>query len=99
MATKKTAAKKKTTTKKTASKLPVGIYKENNPECHVATGKYKFFFILFGVVMVLFAAISVWLFIFSSEILEKYQSIETCARNHTSCEVRVNNAEEVEAED
>ena len=92
---KKTAAKKKSTTKKAAkSTLPIGIYKENNPECHVATGKYKFFFILFGITTVLFAALAVWLFIFSSEVLEKYQSIETCARNHTSCEVRVNEKEE-----
>ena len=102
MATKKTATKKKITTKKAAAKknsLPVGIYKENNPECHVATGKYKFFFILFGVVMVLFAAVSVWLFIFSSELLEKYQRIETCARNHTSCEVRINDDAPVEEEE
>ena len=90
----KTAKKKSTTTKKTvakkpASKLP-GLYKEKCPEAHVATGKYKFFFVLFGITTVLFAAVSVWLFVFSSEVLEKYQRIETCARNHQSCEVRVN---------
>ncbi|MBR6168999.1 hypothetical protein IKQ74_03595 [Candidatus Saccharibacteria bacterium] len=90
MANKSAAKKKSTVRKKAASKktLPIGIYKENNPDCHVATGKYKFFFVLFGVVMVLFAGISVWLFIFSSEIYNKYQSIEACARNHTTCEVR-----------
>lgn len=90
MANKSAAKKKSTVSKKAASKktLPIGIYKENNPDCHVATGKYKFFFVLFGVVMVLFAGISVWLFIFSSEIYNKYQSIEACARNHTTCEVR-----------
>ena len=90
MATKKTATKKKTTTKKAAAKkstLPVGIYKENNPECHVATGKYKFFFIFFGVAMVIFAGLFVQLFIGYSNLLEKYQRIEACARNHTSCEV------------
>ena len=90
MANKSAAKKKSTVRKKAASKktLPIGIYKENNPDCHVATGKYKFFIVLFGVVMVLFAGISVWLFIFSSEIYNKYQSIEACARNHTTCEVR-----------
>lgn len=91
MANKPATKKKSTVSKRTAAtkrKLPIGVYKENYPDCHVATGKYKFFFVLFGVVMVLFAAIAVWLFIFSTELLEKYESIETCARNHTSCEVR-----------
>ena len=90
MAKKAATKKKSTVTKKSASKkaLPIGVYKENNPECHVATGKYKFFFVLFGIVMVIFAGIAVWLYIFSSELLEKYQRIETCARNHTTCEVR-----------
>jgi hypothetical protein len=101
MANKPATKKKSTVSKKAAASkkvLPIGIYKENYPDCHVATGKYKFFFIVFGVVMVLFAAISVWLFIFSSELLEKYQSIETCARNHTSCEVRYTGDEDKEAE-
>ena len=98
-----TGAKKSTTTVKRSTaknKLPIGIYKENYPEDHVATGKYKFFFVLFGIMMVLFAAISVWLWMFSSELLIKYQKIETCARNGESCEVRVNyNVEpEVDAE-
>ncbi len=94
MATKKTATKKKTTTKKAASGMSLGVYKESNPECHVITGKYKFFFALMSAAMVIFAAIMVWLFIFASEILEKYQRIETCARNHTSCEVRIKDEEE-----
>ena len=99
MATKTAAKKKSTSAKKATSsvkkstaknKLPIGIYKENYPEDHVATGKYKFFFVLFGVMMVFFAALSVWLWMFSSELLVKYQRIETCARNGETCEVRVN---------
>ena len=93
----KTATKKKTSTsaKKATSaakkvNLPIGLYKEACPENHIMTGKYKFFFVLFSVMMVLFAAISVWLWMFSSELLVKYQKIETCARNGETCEVRVN---------
>ena len=93
----KTATKKKTSTsaKKATSaakkvNLPIGLYKESCPENHIMTGKYKFFFVLFGVMMVLFAAMSVWLWMFSSELLVKYQKIETCARNGETCEVRVN---------
>ena len=93
MATKKTAAKK-TTTKKVskakASRLPIGVVAERKPECHCVTGKYTFFYVLFACTTLLFAGISVWLFVYSSEILAKYESIEVCARNHTTCEVRLN---------
>ena len=95
MATKTTATKKKTTTKKKAPRdFSVSLYKEKNPECHVITGKYKFFYFLLSALVVLLMGVTGWLFVFSSEILVKYQSIETCARNHTSCEVRVRNTEE-----
>ena len=91
-AAKKPATKKATTTKttkKTASakstkkNLSVGILTENRPEEHVATGKYKFFFAFFALTTVMFAAICVWLFVFSSEILNKWESLKTCARNDT----------------
>ncbi len=96
MATK--SAKKKSTTKvrthKAAAKggdsaLSIGVIHEKCPENHKATGKYVFFYVLFAATTILFAALSVWLFVFSSEVLNKYQEIETCARNHTSCEVHV----------
>lgn len=88
-AAKKPAAKKAAakTVKKVAPtkkpKLPVGIVTEKNPEDHLATGKYKFFFAFFGITTIMFAAICVWLFIFSSEVLEKWESLRTCARNGT----------------
>ena len=103
MATKKAAAKKstaktgakKTTTKVTtrtastkATKLPVGVIYEKNPDDHRVTGKYTFFYVLFACTTLIFAGVAVWLFIFSSELMAKYESIETCARNHTTCEVR-----------
>ncbi len=96
---KKTAAKKKTTTKKTsANKVKsvgsVGIYQEKCPQDHVATGKYKALFVFLGVAMVLFAAVAVQLLVFSIDVENKYESIKTCARNHTSCEVRVTEVEE-----
>ena len=86
-AAKKPAAKKTTaakTTKKTtvkATRVPAGIVTERRPEEHVATGKYKFFFAFFALTTVMFAAICVWLFVFSSEILNKWESLKTCARN------------------
>ena len=98
----KTAAKKKTTTKtsskkptttrvvstKSSSGLPVGVLKERYPEDHRVSGKYTFFYVLFACTTLLFAGVATWLFVFSSELLSKYESIETCARNHTTCEVR-----------
>ena len=100
MATKTTAKKKttaskggKTTTKVSSAKkavknLPVGVYAEKNPESHKVTGKYTFFYVLFACTTLIFAGVATWLFIFSSELLGKYESIQTCARNHTKCEVR-----------
>ena len=95
----KTAAKKKTTTKKAGAKKSskanygVSLYREKCPEDHVATGKYKALFVFLGVSMFLFAAIAVQLLVFSIEVENKYESIKTCARNHTSCEVRVTEVE------
>ena len=100
MATKTTAKKKttaakggKTTTTKVTSKvsaknLPVGVVRERKPERHKVTGKYTFFYVLFACTTLIFAGVATWLFIFSSELLGKYESIQTCARNHTKCEVR-----------
>ena len=96
----KTTAKKKTTaskggkttvtkvTKKAVKNLPVGVYAEKNPESHKVTGKYSFFYVLFACTTLIFAGVATWLFIFSSELLGKYESIQTCARNHTKCEIR-----------
>ena len=98
MATKTTAKKKTTASKggkptvskaKTAVKnLPVGVYAEKNPDSHKVTGKYTFFYVLFACTTLIFAGVATWLFIFSSELLGKYESIQTCARNHTKCEIR-----------
>ena len=98
----KTSAKKKTTASKggkatvtrvsskksTIKNLPVGVYAEKNPDSHKVTGKYTFFYVLFACTTLIFAGVATWLFIFSSDILGKYESIEACARNHTKCEVR-----------
>lgn len=95
----KTTAKKKTTASKggkpTVSKakravknLPVSVYAEKNPDSHKVTGKYTFFYVLFACTTLIFAGVATWLFIFSSELLGKYESIQTCARNHTKCEIR-----------
>lgn len=90
--TAKAGAKKTTTTKvttaKRATKLPVGVVYEKYPEDHKVSGKYTFFYVMFACTTLVFAGIAVWLFIFSSELMAKYESIETCARNHTTCEVR-----------
>lgn len=95
MATKKQPVKKTTTaksSKKSAKKIdfdPTIIYKERDPEQNKVSPKYSFFYFLFAGTTLLFAAISVWLFIFASELQFKYQSIEACTRSHTRCNVRV----------
>ena len=103
---KKPAAKNTKTTKKTTVKaaetkkrtLPVGVYCENYPEKHVATGKYKFFFVFFGCTTVIFAALAVWLFIFSSEVLNKWEELDADIRNGKTCQV-VRAEDKAEAKD
>ena len=89
--TKKAAAKKpvaKKSTVKSKKSLPVGVIYE----------KYKFFYCLFALTTIIFAGLAVWLFIFSSEILNKYESIEACARTHgATCEIHVSGDAEEEA--
>jgi hypothetical protein len=88
---KKPVAKKTTTVKATTKKAQgKGLLYEKYPEEHQATGKYKFFYCMFALTTIIFAAVAVWLFIFSSEILSKYESIEACARAHgATCEIHV----------
>ena len=73
------AKAKKTTSRKV--NMPIGIYKEKCPENHIATGKYVFFYALFATTTVFFAILAVWLFVFSSELLNKYQELDSCTRN------------------
>ena len=88
-AAKKPAAKKTTaakTTKKTtvkATRVPAGIVTERRPEEHVATGKYKFFFAFFALTTLMFAAISVQLFVFSSQVLDNWEHLRKCVDNGT----------------
>lgn len=99
MATKKPAAKKTTTAKKasaatksTGTKRRISakmLYAEKYPERHQATGKYKFFYILFACTTLFFAALSVELFVFASEVENKYESVDACVRAHTKCNVRL----------
>lgn len=91
----KTATKKKTTTRKPVTKkvskksdLPIGIYKEKHPENHVVTGKYKVFLVMFGVLMVAFAALAVQLFVFSSNLLNEYEKTVEC-QNSSTCNKHV----------
>ena len=97
MATKKPVAKKSAASKTSASSKKATntkkrvsakvLYKERYPERHQATGKYKFFFILFACTTLLFAALTVELFVFSTELQNKYESIDACARTHKKCSV------------
>ena len=95
MATNKPAAKKTTakvskpaTAKVVRKNNPAEIlYKEKHPECHKVTGKFVFFYFLFAGTTILFAFLSVYLFIFATDTQNKYQSIKACTRAHTSCKV------------
>lgn len=96
MATKKQPAGRgasaKSTAKKSASKTGKKVvkmlYTERKPENHRVTGKFKFFYFFFIGTTLLFAILAVWLFIFSCDLMSKYESIEACARAHTSCTVK-----------
>jgi hypothetical protein len=90
-AVKKSSARSSKSSKKGAkSRIRVdALYREKHPENHRMTGKYKFFYVLFVCTTIFFAALSVWLFVFASEMLNKYESIEACARSHTRCNVRI----------
>lgn len=88
---KKTAVRKSPTTRKTSSKkreFPIGLFEEKHPENHIVTGKYRVFFVVFGVLMVAFAALSVKLFVFSSNLLEQYEKTVECS-NSISCNKHV----------
>ena len=98
MATKKQPAVKKTSTAKKASTASKStgrrisakmLYTEKHPERHQATGKYKFFYILFACTTLFFAALAVELFVFASEVENKYESVDSCVRAHTRCNVRL----------
>ena len=97
MATKKQPSSKKTATKasdKKASKKRFDvsiIYKEPHPERNKISGKFVFFYFLFIGTTLLFAALSVVLFMYASDTLNKYQSIEACTRAHVRCNVRYDN--------
>jgi len=104
MATKKPVAKKVSTAKKptsatkTTSSRRVGVVAkslvtEKNPERHQATGKYKFFYILFACTTLFFAALAVELFVFASEVENKYEEVDACIRAHTKCDVRLEDGE------
>ena len=92
MATK--TAKKKTTTAKKAAPVAKktakgkGIIYEKYPEEHQATGKYKFFYALFATTTLVFAILAVILLITSIDLFNKYDSVQSCARSHTSCTLR-----------
>ena len=101
MATKKPVAKKTSTAKKASAATKSTsrrvsakmLYAEKHPERHQATGKYKFFYILFACTTLFFAALSVELFVFASEVENKYESVDSCVRAHTKCNVRLDDNE------
>lgn len=90
-AKKATTAKKTTVAKKTLKGK--GIIYEKNPDDHKATGKYKFFYILFAATTVIFAVLAVILLVTAVDLFNKYDSVQSCARNHGSCTVKYFDAE------
>ena len=88
---KRATAKRKTVAKKTNTKrktMPIGLTTERCPENHAIKGKFVFFYCLFAFTTLVFAGLAVWLFFFSSKMLNQYESLEACARTHgASCEL------------
>lgn len=90
-AKKATTARKTTVAKKTAKGK--GIIYEKYPEDHKATGKYKFFYMLFAATTLIFAVLAAILLVTSIDLFNKYDSIESCARNHGGCTIKYFDAE------
>ena len=94
MATK--TAKKATTAKKTVAKKTAkgkGIIYEKYPDDHKATGKYKFFYMLFAATTLIFAILAAILLVTAVDLFNKYDSVESCARTHGSCTIKYFDAE------
>ena len=83
MANKKVPAKKtvkKPTQKaKPTSKVPP-LYKPRNPEMHKITGRFVGLYVMFAFTAIAFAAMTVWLYIFSVEMLNRYEEIDPACR-------------------
>jgi uncharacterized membrane protein len=86
------------TTKKITKKAPVKkvphLYKERNPDCHKMTGKFVGLYVMFALTTIAFAAIAVWLFFFSSDILAKYEKVVKNNGNGNNCQVVEEETEE-----
>ena len=83
----------KKTNKKSITKKVPHLYKEKNPDSHTITGKFTVLYIIFAVATLIFAAISVYLFFFSSQILEKYENIDAVCRKG-NCQLIINDNSE-----
>lgn len=70
------------------------LYTERHPEKHIVSGKFVFFYIFFACTTILFAVLTVWLFVFSSEVLNKYETITNNSSHITNCEEKTNSEEE-----
>ena len=94
MATK--TAKKATTAKKTVAKKTTkgkGIIYEKYPDEHKVTGKYKIFYILFATTTIIFAILAAVLYVTCIDLFNKYDSVQSCARNHGTCTIKYFDAE------
>jgi uncharacterized BrkB/YihY/UPF0761 family membrane protein len=86
------AKKAKSTNSKTntVKKVAKRIYTEKHPENHKISGKFTGLYVMFAITTVLFAALSVYLLIFSADMLSKYESIDANCREG-NCQVVKNN--------
>lgn len=80
MATAKSTKKTNTKSSKIVKKIP-HLYREKNPDNHKLTGKFICMYAVFSVAIVVFAAVSVYLFVVASELQAKYDGIDVNCRN------------------
>jgi len=90
------ATKKVNKTNKKSTKRIPHLYKEHNPECHKMTGKFVVLYILFAFTTVAFAALAVWLFIFGTDMLNKYEAIDPACRNGNCQQISPDNGADEE---
>jgi|LSQX01.3.fsa_nt_gb nitrogen fixation/metabolism regulation signal transduction histidine kinase len=78
----------KKTNKKSSKRVP-HLYRERDPERHSIKGKFVGLYVIFAMTTLVFAAVSVYLFFFASQILDKYESVDAACRNG-NCKIVVN---------
>jgi hypothetical protein len=91
--------KKPTPKSKPTSKVP-HLYRDRSPDCHKITGKFVWLYVLFALTTIVFAALAVYLFFMSSDLLQRLERINPDCREGNCVVVdRNHNGDDSEVEE